>query len=173
MLGCGLMAYISLVTLDVSHALGSPLAPMADIQKALGAERTTLLIRHIQQEQARTILSFWERSEILIGCALVGCLFLATQRRIFPLMLSGLMVLLVLFQFRALSPEIAYQGREAAFPPGNSSVGVMTRLVALQQAYFGVEVVKLIAGGLLASYLFVFRASRRSRKDRELVSSPE
>jgi len=55
------------------------------------------------------------------------------------------MVVLVLFQFRALSPEIAYRGCEADFLPGNSSVGIMTRLLALQHAYFGAEVLKLIA----------------------------
>jgi hypothetical protein len=79
------------------------------------------------------------------------------------------MLVLVLFQHGALSPEIAYRGREADFPPGSTSIGTVTRLLALQQVYFGVEVVKLIAGGVLASYLFVFRTQRRSRKDRETV----
>jgi hypothetical protein len=78
---------------------------------------------------------------------------------------------LVLFQHSALSPEIAYRGREADFPPGSLNIGTNLRLLALQQTYFGVEVVKLIAGGVLASYLFVFRTQRRSRKDREVVGS--
>jgi hypothetical protein len=79
------------------------------------------------------------------------------------------MLVLVLLQFGAISPEIAYRGRETDFPPGSTNIGSVTRLMALQQVYFGVEVVKLIAGGLLASYLFVFRTQRRSRKDRETV----
>ena len=118
-------------------------------------------------EQTRRLTYTWEEGQILLALALGGCLLLATQRRIFPLILCGLMLILVVFQFGAISPEIAYRGREADFPPGSNNIGTVTRLLALQQVYFGVEVVKLIAGGLLASYLFVFRTSRHSRRDRD------
>jgi len=58
MLGCGLMAYLSVEALDIGHALGSPPPAVTNIQEALGAETTTLLLRHVQQEQARRILEF-------------------------------------------------------------------------------------------------------------------
>lgn len=172
-MGCALMAYISVHALETSSTLAAPVPPVAQVEAKLGQETATLFVRHIQQEQARAILRFWEWSEILIGVVLLGCLFLATERRIFPLVLCGLMLVLVFFQIGALSPEIAYRGREADFPPGNSNVGTLTRLLALQQAYFGVEVMKLIAGGLLASYLFVFRALRRTGRQRDALPSTQ
>jgi hypothetical protein len=172
-LGCALMAYISVQALTTSASLASPVPAVTEIEQKLGYDLTAMLVRHVQQDQARAILRFWERGEILLGIALGGCLFMATQRKIFPLVICGLMVMLAMFQFFALSPEIAYRGREADLPPGNNNVATMTRLIALQQVYFGVEIVKLMAGGLLASYLFVFRTSRRSRKERDLIHSED
>jgi hypothetical protein len=169
-LGCLLMAFLSVRSLEINQAvLNSPPAPVADIVKKLGYETTSEFLRHATAELTRRMIYSWEEAQIGLAFALGGCLFLATQRRIFPLVLCGLMLVLVLFQFGAISPEIAYRGRETDFPPGSTNIGTMTRLLALQQVYFGVEVVKLIAGGLLASYLFVFRTQRRSRKDRETV----
>jgi hypothetical protein len=169
MLGCLLMAYITVRSMESAGAvLGAPAAPVAEIVKKLGYDTTAQFIRHVMAEQTRRLTYSWEEGQILLALALGGCLLLATQRRIFPLILCGLMLVLVLFQYGAISPEIAYRGREADFPPGSNNIGTVTRLLALQQVYFGVEVVKLIAGGLLASYLFVFRTSRRSsRKDRD------
>jgi hypothetical protein len=166
------MAYISVRALESpAIVLNSPPEPVAEIVKKLSYDATAQFVRHAVMEQTRRLTYTWEEAEVLLALALGGCLFMATQRRIFPLVLCGMMLVLVLFQHTALGPEIAYRGREADFPPGSVNIGTITRLLALQQVYFGVEVVKLIAGGLLASYLFVFRTQRRSRKDREPVAS--
>jgi hypothetical protein len=171
-LGCVLMAYISVRSLESPGiVLNSPPEPVAEIVKKLGYDTTAQFVRHAVMEQTRRITYTWEEGQMVLALALGGCLFMATQRRIFPLVLCGMMLVLVAFQHVALSPEIAYRGRAADFPPGSVDIGTVTRLLALQQAYFGVEVVKLLAGGLLASYLFVFRTQRRVRKDREVVPS--
>ncbi len=172
-LGCLLMVFITVRSMESASAvLSSPPAPVVEIVKKLGYDTTAEFVRHVMAEQTRRLTYSWGEAQILLGLALGGCLLMATQRRIFPLVLCGLMLVLTLFQFGAVSPEIAYRGREADFPPGSTNIGTVTRLLALQQVYFGVEVVKLIAGGLLASYLFVFRTQRRSRKDRNPALSP-
>lgn len=167
-LGCVLMVYISVRALQSPGlVLNSPPEPVTEIVKKLGYDTAQLFVRHVALEQTRYLTYSWEEAQVLVAVMLGGCLFLATQRRPFPLVICGLMLILVLFQHFALSPEIAYRGREADFPPGSTNIGTVTRMLALQQAYFGVEVVKLLAGGLLASYLFVFRTQRRSRRDRD------
>jgi hypothetical protein len=171
-LGCVLIDYISVRALESAGiVLNSPPEPVGQIVGKLGYDSAAQFVRHSVMEQMRRLSYTWEEGQILLALALGGCLFLATQRRMFPLVFCGLMLTLVLFQHIALSPEIAYRGRAADFPPGSVDMGINLRLLALQQVYFGVEVVKLIAGGLLASYLFVFRTQRRSRKDREPVAS--
>lgn len=149
--------------------LSSPLAPVAkDMEKLGGYDETAQLLRHASAEMNRLYVHWGEEAEILLALALGGCLFLATQRRVFPLVLGGLMLVLVVFQYLAISPELTYRGREADFPPGSLALATVTRVMALQQVYVAVEVVKLIVAGLLASYLFVFRTSGRTRSRKEV-----
>jgi hypothetical protein len=138
--------------------------PVAEMIKKLGYDDTALLLRHAGAEQARRYSYAWEEVELLLGIALGGCLFLATQRRTLPLALGGVMFALALFQHVGVTPELGNRGRATDFPPGNNAVGPVTRLLAMQQVYFGVEIVKLGTGVILSSYLFAFRAQRRGRK---------
>ena len=75
----------------------------------------------------------------------------------------GLMLGLLLFQHFTITPELAFRAAETDFPPGNAAVGPMARMWALQQVYAGVEIAKLIAGCVLATYLFMLRTLRRRR----------
>jgi hypothetical protein len=138
--------------------------PVAEMMKKLGYQDMALLLRHGGAEQTRRYAYVWEEVELFLGVLLGGCLFLGTQRRILPLTLCGVMLALALFQHIGVTPELGDRGRATDFPPGNNAVGPITRLLAMQQVYFGVEIVKLGTGVILASYLFVFRAQRRSRK---------
>jgi hypothetical protein len=83
--------------------------------------------------------------------------------------LCGLMLALVLFEHFAITPELAYRGRATDFPPGSAVFGAQARVWALGQVYAGLEAVKLVVGGILASYLFVFRTRRRVRKEAGVV----
>ncbi len=145
--------------------MNRPIAPAAKLIETLGPEQVRLLLRHLAFEQTRYFSRLWEQLEVGLALALGVCLFRATQKRAFPLFLCAVMLALVLFQHLALTPELAFQGRETDFPPGNTALGPMARVWALQQVYAGAEVVKLITGAGLAGYLFVFRAPRRNRKE--------
>ena len=120
-----------------------------------------LLLRHLAAEQNRLYISLWEDAELPLAFLVGVCLFLATQKRIFPVVFCGLMLALVLFEHFAITPELAYRGRAADFPPGSVALGAQARVWVLSEVYAGVEAVKLVIGGILASYLFAFRARRR------------
>lgn len=155
------MSFVSVQNLRTpSLVMTSPPEPVAKLIQQLGWEQVAALLRHAAAEQTRHYTSMWIEAQLPLGLLLLGCLTLATQKRIMPLALCGMMLLIVLFQFR-VTPELMYQGRETDFPPGSTAVGSVTRFWALQQVYFGAEIVKLLCGGVLASYLFVFRTSRR------------
>jgi hypothetical protein len=90
---------------------------------------------------------------------------MSSQTRLFPLIMAGAMLILVLFQHFAILPEIIYRGREADFPPGSASFAVQARVWTLGQIYIGAEAVKLVVCGVLSSYLFVFYApTNRTRR---------
>jgi preprotein translocase subunit SecG len=163
--GSLVMVFISTQdTRSASAVVNAPMPPAEKMIKSLGADQALLLLRHAAAEETRSALFVWESIEILLALILGGCLYLGTQKRVFPIVLCGAMLVLVLFQHFGLAPELAYRGRETDFPPGNALVGPIERLRALQAVYYGAEIVKLVAGGILASYLFVFRSSRRSSR---------
>ena len=165
-LGCSL-----LIGSFVLENLRSPIRTAANatpgaskLMQELGDEQTALLLRFQALEENRTYLYYWEVAQVPVALALGGCLLFGTEKRLLPLLLCGTMLILVLFQHLAVTPEMTYQGREADFPPGNKVYGTQMRLLLMEQSYVGVEAAKLVIGGVLASYLFVFRTTRRSRR---------
>jgi hypothetical protein len=91
-------------------------------------------------EQNRLYFRTWEEVQIGLGAAFAVCLFLGTQKQIAPLISCALLLLLVLFEHFGLTPGLT------------------------NSLYAGVEGAKLILGGFLASYLFVFRTRQRARE---------
>jgi hypothetical protein len=167
------MATVSLLSLRAPNiVLAVPHPSVEKMAKAVGSDSMTLLLRHAASEQNRFLLKRWELAQIAFGAALAACLFLGTQRRILPMLLCGIMLMMVVFQL-GVTTELAYWGKETDFPPGNTAVGPTTRYLLLQQVYFGAEIMKYIAGFILAGFLFVFRTSRRRNKDHHGVNDPD
>jgi len=174
-MGCSFfMAFVVLQNLhSVAPLMNAPPAPVANMIKTLGPDQVTLLLHHQALEQNRNIVYAWEQVQIVLGLSMGGCLYFATQKRLLSLVLCGIMLSLVLFQFWAITPEMAYRGRETDFPPGSTSSAVMMRVYLLYQMLVMTEVLKLVVGGVLASYLFAFRTSRkRSRSELEAIDNP-
>lgn len=168
--GCLLMSFVSVQNLRTpSLVLNTPPDAVAKITQQIGWEQMSGLLRHAAAEQTRRYTALWIDAQFPLSLLLLGCLAMATQKRIMPLALCGMMIVVVLFQFR-IWPELIYQGRATDFPPGGNEVGEMTRYWALQQVYFGAEIIKLLCGGILASYLFVFRTRRRDATDKRAVA---
>ena len=158
---------------SAGRVMASPTAPAAKLLDKLGPEDAALLLRYQAAEESRATLFTWELVQLVVGAVLLVCLALAAPKNILPLALCGAMLLLVAFEHFRLTPELTYRGREADFPPGNRTFGTQTRLWAMEQIYLGVEGTKLLVGGVLASYLFVFRARSRVRKKIDTVDDPD
>ena len=162
-MGCSFfMAFVVLQNLHSAATLmSSPAPPVASMIKLLGSDQMALLLHHQAAEQNRNIMYVWEQAEIVLGLVMAGCLYFATQKRMLSLVLCGIMLSLVLFQFWAITPEMAYRGRETDFPPGSSTAVNLIRASLLYEMLVVTEVLKLVVGGILASYLFAFRTSRK------------
>jgi hypothetical protein len=174
-LGCSIL--MDLLTLENLHAPGMVLTTATPhaftVLSLLSADDATLLLRYEAVEMNRAYAYGWELVELGLAVALLGCLFLGTQKRKLPLALCGIMLLVVAFQHFAITPELAYRGRDTDFPPGNTAFGPQLRLWTMQQIFGGVEGLKLLLGGFLASYLFVFRSGRRVRRQIDAVDHPD
>ena len=144
-------------------AAGS-IPPATEIMNATGPEQAKLLLRHFAWEQNRFYFTDWERFQMPVAVMLGLFLYLTTDRRILPPILCGLMLVLVMFEYFAITPEFIYRGREADFPPGSLAFGAEARVWLLTEVLIGAEVAKLLIGGVLASYLFAYRSRRKVRK---------
>ena len=152
------------------HILNSAVPPAAAILGTAGREPMRILLHHFAGEQYRSYLSLWGMLQIPLGLALAAVLYLAAEKRVLPQILCGAMLMLVVFQL-AIHSEWAFRGREADFPPGSQSLGTQARLWFLTEIWIGAEVVKLAIGGVLSSYIFVFKSRRRARKlDDEIIA---
>lgn len=165
------MAFVVLQNLHSSSlVISSPLEPVAKMIKTLGPDQMTLLLAHHASQQNRNLMLLWEETQIVIGLVLGGCLYFATQKRMLSMVLCGVMLALVLFQFWAVTPELSYRGRQTDFAPGTSNASTLL----LYQMLVISEAMKLVVGGILASYLFVFRTSRPRplRTEVDLIDDP-
>jgi len=129
----------------------------------LGPEQTGLLLRYFAAEEYRYYLLAWEWCQVPGALILAAVLYFAAEKRAMPQILSGLMIVLVLFQL-AIQPEISFRGREADFPPGSQAIGTRARVWALSEVWIGAESAKLLIGAILAGYLFTYKSRRRSHK---------
>ena len=170
-----MIAYVAIFNLRSVGNMQRTIQPAAvKIINSLGDEQTRLIMRYHAAEINRGLFRNWEKAQFAIGLLLFLCLFLGTDRRVFPLMLCGIMLAMVIFQYSGVDKELTYRGRETDFPPGDTDFALQQRVWALHQIYVSVECVKLAAGLVLAGYLFVFRARRRRRKgEPQLVDQPD
>ena len=154
--------------------LAAPIDPAAKLIHDMGYPQAQLLLQHFAAEQNRAYFYLWEEVEIPLAISLGLCLFLSTQRRMFPLILCAIMLSVVLFQFFAITPELAYRGRGTDFPPMSEAYCSQALIWALTQVYIGTEIFKQVIGLLLAGYIFVFRPPRmnRRRTDPEIYVRP-
>jgi hypothetical protein len=161
-----------LVVLQNLHSpdlvLTSPIGPVGGMIKTLGTDQITLLLRHHAAEQTRSLYYLWEQVQIALAIARGICLYFATQKRILSVALCGVMLGLVVFQYLAVTPELSYRGRETDFTPGTTANAAMVHTLVLYQMMVVSEGLKLVIGGVLASYLFAFRTSRKRSSRREV-----
>jgi hypothetical protein len=171
-LGCSL--FVGFIVLQNLHSVGMVMngsaGPVSSMIKVLGQDQMTRLLHHQAAEQNRNLLETWEQVQILLGLVLGGCLYFATQKRLLSLVLCAVMLALVMFQFWGVTPELTYRGREADFAAAESSAS-MVRLLLLYQIFVIAEGLKFVVGGVLTSYLFAFRTSRKrsSRREAEVL----
>ena len=136
-----------------------------DINKA-GPEGVGRLLRHLAGEQVRSSLNGWEQAQGVLALLMIVMLVFTEHRRPLAIGGCGVMALLAFIQHFMITPEWSYVGRELDFLGDKASFSTATRAWTLTQMYGATEVLKLVAGGVLASYFFAMEAPIKRRKTR-------
>jgi hypothetical protein len=148
--------------------LNSAVPAAAEILQNAGREQMGQLLRHFASEQYRYYFYLWGLIQIPGAIVLAGVLYFATEKRIMPQVLCGLMLVFVIFQL-AINPELTFRGREADFPPGSRILSTQARVWVLTEIWIGAEAAKLLVGAVLAGYIFTYKSRRRSRRSEDPV----
>jgi hypothetical protein len=166
---CLLMDAIAVQNLRLAERfMSSPIIQVTALTNILGPQQTTTLLRHFVSEQNRFYFANWELVEIPAALVTIAFVYFACEKRITPLVLAALMLVMVVFQAFAITPEWGYRGREVDFPPGSDNIGQQARLWAMTQIFMGVEATKIFIGLILTTYIFLFKSRKRVRSSERL-----
>lgn len=133
--------------------------------KAMGEDESRIMLAYPVRQQARWWLAEWEDLELVLGAAFFAFLLFATREGKLPLALTLVICSLVLFQRFFTLPQIRYLGNLLDFVPANVVAPERNQLIAVQGAFFGVEIFKAVLQIGLGIYLIT--RSRRSNSSRE------
>ncbi len=161
----------------IDRLLETQVEPAAKLLDQVGRSNARALLRHQAGQLNERVLLRWEQVQIALGLALTGSLVFATHRRLMPILLASLMLVMVVFLHLAISPEIGWLERDIDFLPAGTLAAQVRRLSAMQVVYAATEAAKLVVGGLLAAYLFVFRGRgarlARTLQEVDAVDDPD
>ena len=142
----------------------APMTAAGQVLQTLDADSLRLILHHFAGEQVRDVMRSWESMQIVIALIAIAGVFIASEKRIMPLLLTLLMLAIVLVQFFGLTPEIIFRGREMDFPKPRVNTVPAGDMDSMLLLYWGVECIKLVAGAAVATYLFSFKSRRRRTK---------
>jgi hypothetical protein len=156
------IAYMNL-RLPEEAISGAP--PVAEkIIEDYGADQAGLLLHYFTGEANQLFLNRWGMIQVALGLLLIPAIYIATDHKLIPLIVAGLMLTLALLQFLTVAPEMAYRIRETAFPPGKGNVLLEARVLMLEQIFAATELVIVMAGCGLAAYVASYKSRRRLSK---------
>jgi hypothetical protein len=159
---------------SVDRLLESP-APELSLQlDKLGRDTARTVFRHQVSEQNRWYFQFWEVVQLGLGAALVF-LLLGTHSGKGTIALSSLMLAIAAAQYWALTPALVVLGRSIDWADRALPSGERNHFWTLHHAYSGMEVVKWLAGLLLAVRLLRRSPSKGHddlRAEFEVVDEP-
>jgi hypothetical protein len=155
-LGSGFMIFVATQNFGtVDRVLAAPPPEAAQIFQSLGPENARLLLRYLAGEENRLFFLSWELVQIALGALLTAILMLSIKSRLLA-GLTGVMVILALFQHFQVTPQMIALGHLIDFGGGAGSVAY-TQFWRLHGLYGVLEVVKLVLLIIVAALLLFGR----------------
>jgi hypothetical protein len=159
-----------------TRVLAVPNPDVRTILTTTGDAGPSILLHHLANEQTRANVEGWEVGQLVLALTIIVALVFTDQRKGMAIALCGVMGVLTLIQHYGITPGLNMAGRQADFMAEATAFNLRSRIWSLTQMYGAVEALKLILGGLLASYFFAMEStvkrskSRKSRAGDEILS---
>jgi hypothetical protein len=141
----------------VERFLADPGIPAAQLIHTAGHENVRVLLRRAAGEANGWLFEQWEWVQLGTALALLLVLIFGNRPPKIPIGLCVLMMILVLVERFALTPNIIRLGRIIDFLPAGPQMPDRVSFGSFHGAYSIVEIVKLIVGFAIAGILIVRR----------------
>jgi hypothetical protein len=133
--------------------------------KSMGEDEARIMLGYPARLQARWWLEEWENVELVLGAAFFFFLLFATREGKLVLYFTLGIYAVVLFQRFFTLPQMLYLGGQMDFVPANVFTPERNQLTAVQTAFTGLEMFKVLLQLALGVYLIA--RSRRSSYSNE------
>jgi len=131
LLGCWILGSLFMIFVatqnfaTVDRVLAAPPQEAAQVFQTLGPDNARLLLRYLAGEENRLFFTTWEFAQIALGALVTAILLLATTRRVLA-GITGVTLIVVLFQRFRVTPEMIALGRMVDFGGGSASAILQT-----------------------------------------------
>jgi len=140
--------------------------PAASLRiNSMGEDEARLLLAYPVKQQARWWLVEWQDLELVLGAVFFFFLLFASREGTMVLGFALAMFALAFFQRFFTLPQMLYLGNVMDFVPVNRAMPERNQLTAVQTAFAGLEIFKILMGFGLGIYLIA--RSRRSDHTRK------
>jgi hypothetical protein len=141
----------------VERFLADPGIPAAQLIHGAGHENVRVLLRRAAGEANGWLFEQWEWIQLVTGLALLLVFIFGNRPPKVPIALCLLMMILVLVERFALTPNIVRLGRIIDFLPNNTQSPDRAQFSAYHGAYAILEIVKVLIGFAIAGILIIRR----------------
>jgi hypothetical protein len=158
--GSIVMTLIAADSANTANRIPRNHSPAADIRikamgRAIGDNEARIMLAYPVRQQARWWLEEWENVELVLGAGFFFFLLFGTREGkpvlFFTLGVYGL----VLFQRFLTLPQLLYLGSLMDFAPADAFIPERHQLTAVQTAFAGLEIFKVLSQLALGVYLIV------------------
>jgi hypothetical protein len=141
----------------VDRFLADPGIPAAQLIHNAGHENIRVLLRRTAGEANGWLFEQWEWIQLVTALSLLLVFIFGSRPPKIPMALCGLMMILVLVERFALTPNIIRLGRIIDFLPAGPQMPDRVGFNWYHRAYSMLEIAKLVAGFAIAGLLIVRR----------------
>jgi len=158
---------------NVDSQIANPLSEAKAVLTKLDSGFLRTLLHHFVGEQNRAYLSSWTMAQLILGGVLILLCAFSPRKQLIPLGVFVVMTILVAIQHYSILPELAFLGRQADFLTADAAASYLSQASTTSMFYGITEGVKLVIGGVLASYLFASQNNSSSNRKRRRSTDSE
>lgn len=149
----------------VDRILAAPPQQASQMFQTLGADNARVLLRYAAGQENQLFFTSWELAEIGLGVLLTAVLLLSIKSRLMAGM-TGVMVIIALFQHFQVTPAMINLGRQIEF--GSSGSAAESQFYRLHGLYGVLEILKLV---LLVVVSIILLFGRRAKSAEPVVDA--